>query len=295
MSGREDREGFSARGETGELRRVLVHEPGTEIQSVIDPDARDWDGLPRLKRVVKEHHELVAELEARGVEVVELGDVPEKLADALFVRDVGFAVEGGTVVGRMAGPGRRGEEHVLTERMVGLGTPIYHTVHGPGRFEAGNAVWLDRETVVVGRSRTANAAGIAQIRNVLDTYGIDVIEVPLFGSTKSSGRTHLALVFGMVATDLALVYPQAVPTDFRDRLESRGIETIEVGMREQRNRVTSSVVTEPGRVLLAAGNPETADKLRAKGVDVTELDVREIGKAGGGLKGLVLPLKRADP
>lgn len=283
---------FSARGEMGELRRVLVHEPGREIQSVIDPDAWGWEGLPRLKQVAKEHRALVGELEGRGIEVLELGDVPEELAEALFVRDVGFAIEGGMVVGKMAGRNRQGEERTLTKRAVELGHPIYHTVHGPSRFEAGNVVWLDAETVAIGRSRTANAAGIAQVRGVLDTYGIDVVEVPLFGSTESTGRTHLALVFGMVAADLALIYPQAVPTDFRERLDDMGIETIEVGMREQRNLVTSTVVTEPGHVLVAAGNPETAGELRSRGIEVTELDTRETRKAGGGLKGLVLPLER---
>jgi N-dimethylarginine dimethylaminohydrolase len=282
----------AVRSEHGRLRRVLVHEPGEEFKSVVDPDAWNWEGLPRRKRAAKEHAELVSELESHDVTVHRLTNPREDLAESLFVRDVGFAVEGGLVVGQMVESTRHGEERTLTETAVDLGIPIYHTVHGPGGFEAGNVVWLDDETVAVGRSRTTNAEGIRQIRSVLDTYGIELVEVPIFGSTQSSGQTHLTLVFGMVDEDLAVVYPQAVPGEFEETLADRGIETVEVPMREQRNRATSLVVVEPGTVLLAAGNPETRRGLEAHGIDVVEMNIREISKAAGGLKGLLLPLER---
>jgi len=282
----------SVRSEVGKLQRVLVHEPGEEFKSVVDPDAWGWEGLPRRKQAAKEHSKLVEVLEENGVTVHELGETDERLAESLFVRDVGFAIEGGLVLGKMVEEVRHGEEVRLTERTVDLGIPIYHSVHGPGGFESGNMVWLDEDTVAIGRSKTTNAEGIRQIRSVLDTYGIEIVEVPIFGSTQSTGQTHLALVFGMVDTDLALVYPQAVPSEFRDLLNDRGIETVEVPMREQRNRVTSTIVIEPGHVIVAAGNPATCQALEERGVNVVELDIREIKKTVGGLKGLVLPLER---
>jgi N-dimethylarginine dimethylaminohydrolase len=286
----------SVRTDVGRLERVLVHEPGEELSSVVDPDAWGWRGLPRRKRAAKEHAELVDLLVSNGVAVHELGEVAPDLAEAMFVRDVGFAIEGGLVVGNMYETTRRGEGMELTARAVELGVPIYHTVHGHGRFEAGNVVWLDDETVAVGRSMTTNAEGIRQVRSVLDTYGVDLLEVPIFGSTESTGQTHLALVFGMVAPDLALVYPQAVPTEFRNLLADRGIGTIDVPRREQRNMAVSSVVLDPEHVLLPGGNPTTRAALEDRGLEVTEVDIREIRKARGGLKGLVLPLERtAEP
>ena len=281
------------RSEYGSLERVLVHEPGEEFASVVDPDAWGWDGLPRLKHATKEHGELVDVLESHDVTVHELGETDEGLAESLFVRDVGFVVEGGAVVGKMHEPIRHGEEHRLASRLVGMGVPIYHTVHGGGGFEVGNLVWLDEETVAIGRSKTTNAEGIRQVRSVLDTYGIDIVEVPIFGSTDSTGQTHLALVFGMVAPDVALLYPQAVPTEFQDLLVDRGIDVVEVPTREQRNMATSTIVLDEDTVVLSAGNPETRRALRDRGFDVVELDIREIRKSGGGLKGLILPLERS--
>jgi N-dimethylarginine dimethylaminohydrolase len=98
----------------------------------------------------------------------------------------------------------------------------------------------------------------------------------------------------MVREDLALVYPQAVPAEFEELLADRGIETVDVPMREHRNRATSCVVVEPGTVVVAAGNPVTRRALEDHGMDVVEVDIREISKAAGGLKGLLLPLER-DP
>jgi N-dimethylarginine dimethylaminohydrolase len=284
----------SVRSETAPLQHALVHEPGDEFTDVVDPDAWGWKGLPRQKRARKEHRALVETLEDHGVEVHELGETGAGLAESLFVRDVGFALEGGVVVGNMYGEIRHDEPHVLTERVVELGVPVYHTVHGPGRFEAGNMVWLDEETVAVGRSMTTNAEGLRQVRSVLDTYGIELVEVPIFGSTESTGQTHLALVFGVVAPDLALVYPQAIPAEFRDLLHDRGVDTIDVPRREQRRMATSTVALEPGHVLLPGGVPETSQALCDRGIEVTEVDIREIRKAVGGLKGLVLPLRRAS-
>lgn len=283
----------SVRSEVGSLDRVIVHEPGDEFTSVVDPDACGWDGLPRRKRAAKEHAELVDTLESHDVDVVELGETGGDLAESLFVRDVAFCIEGGAVVGRMHEPIRHGEELRMTKRLVDLDIPVYHSVHGDGGFEVGNGVWLDEDTLAVGRSKTTNAEGIRQVRGVLDTYGIDIVEVPIFGSTESTGQTHLALVFSMVADDLALVYSPAVPSEFRDLLHDRGIETIDVSTREQRNMATSTIVVDEDVVILSAGNPETQAALEAEGLDVIELDAREIRKTGGGLKGLVLPLARS--
>ena len=282
----------SVRTEVGRLERAIVHEPGPEFKTVVDPDEWNWNGLPRQERAAKEHERFVETLENHGVTVDRLGEVPSTLAESLFVRDVGFAIEGGLVVGKMVEETRIGEERRLSERVIELGMPIFHSVHGPGGFEAGNVVWIDPDTVAIGRSRTTNAEGIRQVRTVLETYGIDVIEVPIFGSTQSTGQTHLALVFSMVTPDLALVYPPAVSDGFLESLDDRGIEVISVPMREQRNMATSTVVLEPGTVCLTRGNQQTNRALEERGIEVIELDVREIRKTGGGLKGLLLPLVR---
>lgn len=282
----------SVRSEYGTLESALVHEPGEEFNSVVDPNVWNWDGLPRQGQAADEHRELIDQLEAHDVTVYRLGDVPEHLAESLFVRDVGFAIEDGLVVGNMVSPNRHGEERTLSECAVDLGCPIYHTVHGPGRFEASNMVWLDEDTVAVGRSKTTNATGVSQVRSVLQTYDIDIIEVPIFGSTNSNGQTHLTLVFSMVAPDLALVYPEALPQEFLDTLHDRDIETIQVPMREQRNRATSNIVVEPETILLTSGNHTVRQQLTEYGFDVIEVPATEITKAGGGLKGLVLPLSR---
>ncbi|MFW5973921.1 MAG: dimethylarginine dimethylaminohydrolase family protein [Natrialbaceae archaeon] len=285
----------TVRTDVGRLERALVHRPGAEVNTVVDPDAWNWDGLPRQKKVAEEHAALVDALEAYGVTIHYLGEVSEEFAESMFVRDVAFAIEGGVCVGKMVEETRRGEERRLTERFVDLGAPIYHSVHGPGGFEAGNLVWIDEDTVAIGRSRTTNAEGIRQVRTLFETYDVDVVEVPIFGSTESTGQTHLTLVFSMIESDLALAYPQAVPNEFLELLDDRGVEVIEVPMREQRNRAVSTVVLEPGSLLLSSGNPVVRRELEARGVDVIELSIKETKKAGGGLKGLVLPLERAPP
>lgn len=282
----------SVRSEYGSLEQVLTYEPGEELKSVVDPEAWNWDGLPRQEKAAKEHRSLVDELESHGVDVLSLETVNENLAESMFVRDVGFAINGGMIIGKMVEETRHGEERQLSERTIELGAPIYHSVHGTGGFEAGNMVWINQDTVAIGQSQTTNAAGIRQVRTVLETFEVEVIEVPIFGSTESTGQTHLSLVFSMVGPELALVYSEAVPPEFLDTLHNHGIETISVPMREQRNRATSTIVVNPRTVLLPSGNHAVRAALNQHDFHVIELGFREIRKTGGGLKGLILPLSR---
>ncbi|MFW6003847.1 MAG: arginine deiminase-related protein, partial [Halanaeroarchaeum sp.] len=91
----------SVRTEVGALEHALVHEPGPEFKTVVDPDAWNWDGLPRQERAAEEHAGLVEVLKDHGVTVHHLGKAGEALAESLFVRDAGFVVEGGMVIGQM--------------------------------------------------------------------------------------------------------------------------------------------------------------------------------------------------
>jgi arginine deiminase len=73
--------------ETGPLRRVLVHRPGEELRRVTpDNMARLlFDDVPWVERAQDEHDALRRVLEARGVEVLELGAL---LADVLHRGEV---------------------------------------------------------------------------------------------------------------------------------------------------------------------------------------------------------------
>lgn len=57
---------------------------------------------------------------------------------------------------------------------------------------------------------------------------------------------------------------------------------------------TNIIALEPGKVIMAAGNPRTARALRKEKIEVIEVDLSEFRKSGVGPRCLTLPLIR-DP
>ncbi|WP_414945175.1 arginine deiminase family protein [Amycolatopsis sp. cmx-11-32] len=67
------------RSEVGQLRRVVLHRPGRELDRIV-PENRDsqlFDDVPWLEAAQAEHDNFRSILEIRGVEVVELRDLME--------------------------------------------------------------------------------------------------------------------------------------------------------------------------------------------------------------------------
>jgi len=53
----------------------------------------------------------------------------------------------------------RKEERFAAQALAELGVPIIKTVDGDGIFEGPNAMWVDRETVILGTGFRANESG----------------------------------------------------------------------------------------------------------------------------------------
>ncbi len=75
--------------------------------------------------------------------------------------------------------------------------------------------------------------------------------------------------------DLLVVNP-----DWVDLAPFRGRETIDVAPEEPG---AANVLSVGAAVITAAGFPRTAERLRARGLDVREVDVSEFQKAEGGV------------
>jgi len=56
----------------------------------------------------------------------------------------------------------------------GLGIPVFGEVGLPGTSEAGDIVWLDSRTLLIGEGYRTNKAGIEQMRTLLSAKGVEV-------------------------------------------------------------------------------------------------------------------------
>jgi len=79
----------------------------------------------------------------------------------------------------MGKPARAAEPFRHRSWYAELGIPVIGEIVAPGTVEAGDVLWLHRETVLVGRGYRTNETGIAQLRAILDPIGVRVIAAPL--------------------------------------------------------------------------------------------------------------------
>jgi N-dimethylarginine dimethylaminohydrolase len=279
------------------LRRVVVKRPAEAFRSAAQV-AAEWQDLaftapPDLARAAAEHDAFVALLRDAGAEVLFLPAAPGTTLDSIYTHDPGLVTEAGVVVLHMGKPQRQGEGEALRTALGAWGVPVLGAVEAPATAEGGDLLWVDRRTLVAGRSHRTNAAGIARLRALLAPLGVAVVEAGLPYWRGPGDLLHLLSLVSPVAEDLAVVYRPLLPLPVVDLLESRGYRLLDVPEEEFAGMGPNVLALSPRRVVMLRGLPRTRAALEGAGCLVHEYAGDEISlKGGGGPTCLTRPLLR---
>jgi arginine deiminase len=244
------------------LRAVLLHRPGPEIEALDDP-GEALMLAPLEPAAVREQHDGMAEAyRAAGVTVhyVDPAEVPPP--NQMFCADLMMMTPSGAIVGRPASPVRAGEERWVARRLGDLGIPILRTVAGSGVFEGADALWVDEETVLLGRGLRTNEEGAAQVEATLAELGVRTVLADL-----PHASMHLMGEIRIVDRDLAFVRKGGCPWRAVQALQAAGFEIcfLPSGEEARRGMADNFVVLGPRRVLMPAGNPRSQAAYEAEG------------------------------
>lgn len=266
---------------TARLQSVLVRAPAPA-------DADGWRRFGYLRRVdhvraEREHAAFRSLLAEEGIEVIVAEGDPLGLLDAVFAFDPSTITDRGAILLRMGKPAR-GEGVALAERSYQeLGIPILGRIGPPGMVEGGDTLWLDEQTLAVGRGYRTNDAGIAQLTELLAELEVEVIPVALPHWRGPSECLHLLSLISPVAADLAVAYPPLLASAFVELLEDRGWRLVRVADEEFETLGCNVLALAPGRCLMRDGNPITRGLLEAAGCEVLTYvgDEISLNRAGG--------------
>mgnify|MGYP001586084399 CR=1 FL=1 len=229
----------------------------------------ELEHLPRqaidLDRARRQHAAYAKALESAGVRVSVLPEAPD-LPDSCFVEDPVLVLDEMAVICRPARANRAPEAELMA-REVSRFRPVFAIV-APGTLEGGDVLRVDR-TMFVGRSSRTNQEGITQLEKIVARIGYRVTPITV--------RKCLHLKSGVTspAAGLLLANPEWI-----DLSPFHGFEVLAVPAAEPWGANTLPV---NGRVLVVNSAPQTADRLRAKGLEVQRVDVSELQKAEAGL------------
>ena len=212
-----------------------------------------------------------------------------------------MVVRGGAIIDRPTVAYKKGLEVFHARRLMELGCPILHTIHGKGAYEASNMVWVDDASVILGLGLRGNMEGLKQVEQILRAQGVEDIHVAhlpgyLYNRRNqvggASGIFHTDMTFGMAYYKIAVLWPGGVGYETILWLQEKGIDVIEVSDEELHACAPNFLPVAPRKVIVSAFHLKMTEELRKRGVEVVELDLSEFAKGGGGPTCLTLPLIR---
>jgi N-dimethylarginine dimethylaminohydrolase len=271
---------------TGELLRVMVCPPGNAGWN--NPAAAGfWRELgfqhaPDFA-VAREQHEVLCRLlRESGAELITLAAAEFLTLDAVYTHDASLATDYGLV---LMNPGKRSrgtEAQTHVDFLGQLGVAVYGEIIPPGTSEAGDIVWLDPKTLLVGRGYRTNKAGIEQMRRLFARKDIEVLSAPLPHGQGPSACLHLMSLLSMLDERTILVDLPWLAVETVELLKARGFRMIEIDYSERETLACNVLALGKKRLIALEENSKSNQRMRDAGFDVRTFPGSEICVNGGG-------------
>lgn len=254
---------------TYEFTRAVTRRPSASIVNGLR--AEDL-GTPDLAKMEEAHAHYVATLKKTGAEVIELPAL-EEYPDAVFVEDTALCLPQGAVMMRPGAPTRMGEVAEMEPTLRRLYDDV-RRIEGPGHIEGGDILVTGRE-ILVGRSNRTDAAGVAELTEIVSDWGHKLREV-----FTPPGVLHFK-------TDCSLLDGETILAT--KRLDASGcFEGYRVLHTAEGEEAAANSIRFNQFVLCPAGFPRTAEMLSNAGYEVVQISNSECAKLDGGMSCLSL-------
>jgi arginine deiminase len=280
------------------LRAVIVKRPEEAFRDAGTIE-RQWKPLaytrpPDLQRAAGGHREFVSLLKEAGANVLCLPADERTGLDSVYAHDPVLITDAGAVIFQTGKPERRGEGPAFADALKSWDVPVLDVIAGDSTAEAGDMIWLDAKTLIVGRGFRTNASGVESLSSLLAPLGVTVLPVHLPYWNGREEVLHLMAFISLLDDDLAVVYRRLLPVPLFELLSRRSIQLVDVPDEEYPTMGCNVLAVAPRKVVMVRGNPITRSRLEAAGCTVWEFDGTEICFPGaGGPTCLTRPLLRA--
>ncbi|MGA9527697.1 MAG: arginine deiminase family protein [Terriglobales bacterium] len=282
---------------SGNLSRVLLCPPRNAGWDRPDKTAA-WRDLgfhhpPNFATAQSEHDALCRLLTHAGSEIVTLPPSPALTLDAVYTHDASLPTSHGLILMRPGKANRIPEAGAHSTVCAALGIPVLGEIAPPASTEAGDMVWLDPRTLLVGHGYRTNRAGIEQMRALLTPHAIEVLSAPLPYGPGPAACLHLMSLMSMLDERTILVDLPWLAVETVELFRARGFHLLEIDPAE-RDSLACNVLSLGSRRLIALDqNVQTNARLRHAGFEVFTFSGIELCINGsGGPTCLTRPLLR---
>lgn len=254
----------------GQLRKVALLKPS---DALINADPKKWHYGSAFKpeKIMDVHESFTKMLIKNGVEVFWIDDQSTVIADAVFTYDASLMTNNGAILMSPGKLARAGEQELHKTFYESCEIPIIGSISGDARAEAGDTLWIDEKTLVVGRGFRTNQQGVDQIKGMLEPFGVEIFVFDLPFYKGADACLHLMSLVSLVDIRVALVALPLLPVGFYKLLKSRNFQIIEAPYDEFESSSTLStnvLAISPGNCIMLSNLPSTTKKLEEFGINV---------------------------
>jgi N-dimethylarginine dimethylaminohydrolase len=281
---------FGGQNMTQQLQRVLVRSPRTI--GFATWREYGWRAEPDPKKLAAEHDAFCTALGGAGAEVVLAETAVPTDPDSIYVFDPAIVSDRGAIVLRPGKEGRLVEADAIAADFESAGVPVVARLDAPATADGGDTIWLDEQTLLVGRGYRTSDDGIHALRAALPEVSVLGFDLPhLHGSDVV---LHLLSLLSPLDEDLVVAYLPLLPVRLVQLLTELEIQIVEIPDDEFETMGANVLALAPRVALALERNDETRRRLERAGVDVTVYSGDEISRKGdGGPTCLTCPLLRA--
>ena len=297
----------------GELRRVIVCSPRNagwhDSRKLAEWKELGFQHAPDVAAAECQHDLLCGLLRQAGAEVVSLPAVESLTLDAVYAHDASLPTNQGIVLMHPGKKNRVAEARAHGDFYAVSGIPILGEIHAPGKSEAGDMVWLDSRTLLIGEGYRTNRAGIEQMRSLLSAglsagdsargpeadpkKNVEVVSAPLPYGQGPSACLHLMSLMSVLDERTMLVDLPWLAVQTVELLKARGFRLIEIEYSERETLACNVLALGKSRVVAIEGNCKTHQRMREAGFEVLTFPGSQICINGaGGPTCLTRPLRR---
>jgi len=248
---------------------------------------------PTIGIAEMEHALLRQALESADCEILVLEETEGLTLDAIYVHDASLLTDIGAICLRMGKTARAAEAAAHRAFYETRAVPVAGTMEEPGKAEAGDIVWLDPATLLVGHGFRTSAAGMEWLRRLLAPHGVEVLSAPLPYGSGPESCLHLMSLMSMLDEKTILVDLPLLSVETVELVRARGFRLAEIEASERATLAANVLSLGNQRLLALEENPRTNARLQKMGFEVITFPGAEIGiNGGGGPTCLTRPLLR---
>lgn len=277
--------------EYSKLKKILVVPTPNQVTSFTDLKVNPIQEKaisnldPNQRVVVYEgaaecHKNLLEVLKNNGVELVYSKVVPIKEGHTpLFTRDAGVIIEDIFIPSSMRFPYRQVEVQGALDHINPKNIFVTELDY---KIEGGDVMFLEKDFLLIGTGPRTNSRGIELLQSIFPAKRFESFET----------KFHIDTTMGILGNKHLLMLPDLVPSEVLGLLIEKGYSFVEAEPSEYDTGCTNVIAINDRKVIAPAENKVTNQRIRESGVEVIEVELKNILSLGGGPHCLTLPLVR---